>query len=235
MRIAYLEDDPQQGSLVLNGLQAAGHEPWWTTSAGDLIHRLKQGDVDLVMLDWELPDTTGIEVLHQIRRIMRLDLPVLFCTQRDSERDVVTALEAGADDYLVKPIRAAELTARILALGRRAGIDSACQENTQDVLQEGQYHFDLIKRVATRNGELAVLTDKDFDLAVCLFSNVGRVLSRHYLLELVWGVKGELNTRTVDVHISRIRKSLAITSDSGYRIRTIYQHGYRLEVIEEQQ
>lgn len=232
MRIAYLEDDTQQGAWVQECLRQHGHEPWWTPHAGDLIHQLKQGGVDLVMLDWELPDTTGIEVLHQIRRLMRLDVPVLFCTQRDSEADVVKALEAGADDYLVKPIRPAELNARLLALGRRAGLTGSKDAQAQDELREGPYCFDLKRRTATRNQQDVHLTDKDFDLAVCLFSNVGRVLSRHYLLEMVWGVNGGLNTRTVDVHISRIRKSLNITPESGYRIKTIYQHGYRLEAID---
>jgi DNA-binding response OmpR family regulator len=232
LRIAYLEDDIQQSSWVQSCLQAAGHTLWWTANAGDLIHHLKQGGVDLVMLDWELPDTTGIDVLKQIRRVLRLDLPVLFCTQRDSEADVVLALEAGADDYLIKPIRAAELNARLLALGRRAGVASLMQGQQPDVVQHGPYRFDLKKRVATHQGAAVNLTDKDFDLAVCLFSNLGRVLSRQYLLEMVWGVNGELNTRTVDVHISRIRKSLSIAPEAGYRIRTIYQHGYRLESVE---
>lgn len=227
MRIGYLEDDQQLAALTKEWLESAGHAVYWTDKHKDFIQHVKQGDFDMLVLDWELPDITGIEVLEHIRKILRFELPVLFCTQRDSESDVVTALEQGADDYLVKPVREFELKARIAALARRAGLE----KELKDVLEVGPYVFDLKLREAFKNGEKIALTEKDFEVAVCLYSNIGRVLSRAYLLETIWGLSADLNTRTVDVHVSRVRKALGITSESGYRIKTVYQHGYRLETI----
>lgn len=227
MRIGYLEDDMQQAAMVKQWLQAAGHDCDHYDRSGEFIQEVKSGTFDLLILDWELPDISGIEALQTIRTSINPTIPVLFCTQRDSEEDVVKALETGADDYMVKPVREGELKARIDALARRAGVS----EKEHAKIELGPYRFDTIAREAYFKDEQVTLTEKDFDLAVCLFTNVGRVLSRKHLLEAIWGVTADVNTRTVDVHISRIRKSLCINPENGYRIKTVYQHGYRLEAI----
>ncbi|PIE40708.1 MAG: DNA-binding response regulator [Gammaproteobacteria bacterium] len=228
MHIGYLEDDPQQAAMVKQWLEEGGYQCSHFDRGAEFIQEVKSGAFDLLLLDWELPDITGLEVLQSLRLSINLDIPVLFCTQRDAEEDVVKALEAGADDYMVKPVRQAELNARVSALARRAGISGYKKE----VFESGPYRFDLSAREAFFDEELINLTEKDFDLAVCLFTNVGRVLSRKHLLVTIWGVTADVNTRTVDVHISRIRKSLKINPDNGYRIKTVYQHGYRLETID---
>ena len=148
----------------------------------------------------------------------------MFTTQRDAEEDIIAALKAGADDYLIKPLRHGELMARLSAVSRRSGIDDA----TQDI-QYGPYTIDTKTERVLVDNEPVKLTRKDYLVAVCLFENLGKVLSREYLLKTVWGVEAGLDTRTVDVHVSRVRRSLNIGPHRGYMIKTIYQHGYRLE------
>lgn len=230
MHIGYLEDDVQQAQMVRQWLEAAGHQCLHCEQGAEFIQQVKARNFDLLIMDWELPDISGIEALKTIRTSVSQSIPILFGTQRDAEDDVVQALEAGADDYMVKPIRQGELKARVEALARRAGVS----DKTHHKIETGPYRFDVAGREAHFNGEQIALTEKDFDLAVCLFTNVGRVLSRKYLLETIWGVTADVNTRTVDVHISRIRKSLNINPENGYRIKTVYQHGYRLETIEQE-
>ena len=121
--------------------------------------------------------------------------------------------------------------ARITALGRRSGIADPAAD---DSFSLGPWEVDRQKRQITLDGEPVKLTDKDFDLASYLFMNPGKLLSRAHLLEKVWGIMTPIESRTVDVHISRIRRSLQIRPERGYRIKTVYQHGYRLEVVEDQ-
>lgn len=228
MHIGYLEDDEQQAAMVKQWLSDWGHQSTHYSSGAEFIQAVKTNNFDLLILDWELPDINGIDVLRMLRHTINLSIPVLFCTQRDDETDVISALENGADDYMVKPVRQGELKARISALARRAGIS----DEKQDTIEQGPYRFNVAAREAMLNDKVISLTEKDFDLAICLFGNIGRVQSRKHLLETIWGVTADVNTRTVDVHISRIRKSLAINPDNGFRIKTVYQHGYRLESVD---
>lgn len=230
MLIAYLEDDLDQAANVTAWFNEFGFEYEHFTHAQALLKRLKDRDFDAAVLDWELPDMPGTEALRQIREKYHQQLPVLFCSMRDSEEDVVTALELGADDYMRKPLMKIELKARLGALLRRI---QGPKEGDGRVLEQGPYRFDLQNRQAFVDGNTVDMTDKDFELATCLFDNIGRIMSRSFLLDAVWGVSTDLNTRTVDVHISRVRKALAITPASGFRIKTIYQHGYRLERIDQ--
>ncbi|KZZ75302.1 DNA-binding response regulator [Oleiphilus sp. HI0132] len=169
----------------------------------------------------------GTEVLKSIRSELSWRIPVIFLTSRDSEADIITALDAGADDYLVKPARPGELKARVNALARR----SANEVEEQEEMVIGPYVINLTKRTIVSFGEDVPLTDKDFDLAVFMFQNIGRLLSRDYLLERVWGISININTRTVDTHVSRLRRKLHIKPENGFRVKTVYQHGYRLEKV----
>lgn len=225
MQISLLEDDPAQAAMVRGWLESAGHEVRHYERGQDLLDAIPAGRFDLLILDWELPDVTGVEVLNYARERVHWHVPILFVTQRDAERDIVEALHAGADDYMVKNISEAEFLARVTALGRRL----ASEELEFSV---GPFRFFPDTQSVCRDGESVKLTAKDFELAQYLFRNVGRLLSREQLLRDVWGVSG-INTRTVDVHISRIRRRLQINPESGFRIKTIYQHGYRLEALED--
>ncbi|MCL4800087.1 MAG: response regulator transcription factor [Burkholderiales bacterium] len=225
MRIALLEDDPSQSDLVRFWLAGAGHVCHAFDRSREFMRALARDSFDLLVLDWELPDVNGDAVLAWVRANGHDSVPVLFTTARDREEDIVAALRAGADDYLIKPLRRHELLARIDALVRRAG--RAASPGTG--IKVAEFSIDLERRVITRNGARIDLTQKDFDLAAFLFRNVGNLVSRGHILETVWGRSPDLNTRTVDTHVSRLRTKLGLLPENGWRLSAIYQHGYRLE------
>lgn len=227
MRIGYLEDEQSQAELVKSWLLAAGYEVIHGSTGAEFVRLLADNPVDMLILDWQLPDMEGVDVLAAVRNQLNLRLPVVFATQRDAEADIVRALQAGADDYLVKPLRQGELMARLSSLARRAGVQS-----DDRIIELGAITLDTVLQEIKLDGEVVKMTPKDYQLAYCLLRNVGKLLSREYLLREVWGIDVPLNTRTVDVHISRIRRSLNIVPEMGYCIKTVYQHGYRLEKIE---
>ena len=223
MHISLLEDDAAQAAMVTRWLVNAGHEVKHFDTGGQFVESLTDGQVDLLILDWELPDISGVEVLQKAREKIHWHVPILFVTQRDAEADIVRALGLGADDYMVKNISEGEFLARVSSLGRRL----ATEELEFSI---GPYKFFTATQRVTVNGEEVKLTAKDFELAHYMFRNVGRLLSREQLLHDVWNVTG-VNTRTVDVHMSRVRKQLQVSPESGFRIKTIYQYGYRLEKV----
>lgn len=227
MHIALLEDEREQARNIQALLTENGYVCDSFQSGQSFLSAVTHKSFDLLVLDWQVPDIDGIEVLETVRRQLDWPIPVLFLTQRDSEEDIVRALDAGADDYLPKPARPFELIARIRALARRSNPDI-----DKEVLLFGPFRIDTQARQISLRGELLSLTDKDFDLALHLFRNQGRLLTRDLLLERVWGVSREINTRTVDTHMSRLRRRLGIKPENGYRIKTIYQRGYRLEAVD---
>lgn len=228
MRIALLEDDPDQAKLTELWLSQSGHQILVFNNGRDIIRRTFTESFDLLILDWLVPGMSGIEVLLWVRENIDWPIPILFITQRDSETDVVTALEQGADDYMTKPIKRFEMLARINAISRRKGP----VEDSSRVVEYHPYVIDRQHRHVAHDGNQVPLTDKEFDLALFLFRNSGRILSRGHILESVWGRSSAINTRTVDTHVSRLRRKLGLSPDStGWRLISIYQHGYRLERI----
>jgi DNA-binding response OmpR family regulator len=225
LRIAVLEDDSAQAELLLTWLVDAEHDCHHFETGRAFLQAMRHDTFDLAILDWGLPDIPGDQVLVDLREHLDWHLPVLFITSRDQEQDVVHALERGADDYMAKPVKKAETLARIKALARR----SQPLDQSRGKLLCDPFRIDLGIREITRQGERVDLTQKEFELALFLFRNVGRLLSRGHILESVWGTRPDLNTRTVDTHISRIRNKLGITPVIGWRLSSIYQHGYRLE------
>lgn len=223
--VGLLEDEVLQAELMLAWLADAGYQAFHCNTGHDFVQAVQHSQPDILILDWQLPDCEGIDVLSKVRDVLGFQGPVLFATARDSEEDVVRGLTCGADDYLVKPLRQAELLARLGALWRRAS-----PEHTAS-LQLGPVELDQVNRIASVDGEKVGLTPTEFQLASCLFANVGKLLSREFLLKEVWGVSAQLDTRTVDVHVSRVRKQLRIGPDMGFCIKTIYRHGYRLEML----
>jgi len=231
VHIALLEDDIDQARVLQLWLEDADHECRWFETGEAFIKGMRADSYDLLILDWMLPDSSGIEILTWVRDNIDWPVPVLFVTSKDSERDIVTALQAGADDYMSKPVKQMEMLARIEALARRS------QQNTKSsqIQVFGPYTIDPATRTITRNGEPLELTQKEYILSVFLLNNQGRVLSRGHILEHVWGRSAELNTRTVDTHVSRIRKKLGLSPESGWRLSAIYQYGYRLECLDNSQ
>jgi len=228
MRIALLEDDQDQADLVCTWLRAAGHGCHVYMLGKDLVREAQRETFDLFLLDWEVPGMSGAEVLLWIRANIAEPVPVLFVTARQREEDIVHALSNGADDYMVKPLGKLELLARIDALARRA---RAGQRPDEGVLDFGRLSVDCRSRQVRLEGQVVTMTQKDYELTVFLLRNVGRLLSRGYIMEAVWGQTADLNTRTVDTHVSRIRGKLQLTPEYGWRLSAVYQHGYRLEQV----
>ncbi len=228
MRIALLEDDPAQAELIESWLQAAKHDCYHFDTGTRFLHAVQRDSFDLAVLDWGLPDMAGDEVLIELRQRLDWHIPVLFITSRDQEQDVVHALEQGADGYMAKPVKRLETLARISALERR----SQPSASKDGLISAPPFELDPKQRRLTRNGESIDLTQKEFELALFLFRNVGRLVSRGHILERVWGTRPDLNTRTVDTHVSRLRSKLALNPADGWRLGAVYQHGYRLERLE---
>ncbi len=226
MRIALLEDDQEQADLIVRWLGEAGHTCSHFDNGRDFLRKALRESYDLMMLDWMLPQMSGLEVLQKIRQSGKNFTPIIFITARDEESDIVRALEAGADDYMAKPVRYKELVARVAALARRA----AGGRKPDDLPDTAPYVFDLKRKTVGLGDDEVELTHREFDLALFMFKNNGRVVSRSHILESIWGMHGaDLNTRTVDTHISRLRKKLKLTESNGWQLSAIYQHGYRLE------
>ena len=229
MKIAVLEDDQSMAKMISIFLESADHSSETFNTGEIFIDRIQKDDFDLFLLDWELPDTNGIEILKWIRKNIGWEKPVLFMTGRDSKEDIVTALENGADDYMVKPVDRQEFLARVNALVRRI----AAADHQLDKIEFDEFTIHISDRKISRAGTNIDLTPKEYELAVMLFKSGGRLLPREEILRTIWGIKAEINTRTVDTHISRIRKKLLLEPGKGWRLSSIYHHGYRLEHLSE--
>ena len=227
MRIAILEDDPALADQMAHALEDAGHGTHLFRTGAALVTALKRDTFDLLLLDWNLPDMSGVDVLSWAREHLESVPPVLFVTSRGDEADIVRALNLGADDYVVKPIKVAEFQARVGALLRRSFPAQAA-----DIQDFSDIRFDLSRQVVVVGGTEVVVTNKEFSLALVLFQNLDRPLSRAYLLDKIWGVSPDLQTRTLDAHVSRIRSKLGLRPEAGYRLAPVYSYGYRLEKFE---
>jgi len=225
LRIAFLDDDAEQADRISALLQGAGHNVYVFDRGRALLRQLRCDTFDLVVLDWEVPDVSGYDVLRTMRSQLEIRTPVLFLTHRDSEADVVQALEAGADDFLIKPPRERELLARVYAIGHRMHEPA----QAPPALVSPPFYIDLERRQIARNGISLELTRREFEVALLLFRNVGKVLSRGFIMDTVWGRGDITTTRTVDMHVSRVRKVLGLSADIGLRLTAVYGYGYRLE------
>lgn len=229
MRIAVLDDDPSITDLVAAALRAAGHTCHAYNDGKRLMHELHRESFDLLVVDWMMPEISGYELLRWLRGTLNQRVPVIFVTARDAEADIVAALEAGADDYMVKPVRATELVARANAIFRR----TYKPENQESLVEFGAYRFDIRAGVVTISGKPIELTQKEFNLALLFFRNIGRPLSRGHILEMVWGRDLDIPSRTMDTHVSRIRNKLDLRPENGFRLAPVYSYGYRLERLGE--
>ncbi|WP_395065674.1 response regulator transcription factor [Paraburkholderia silvatlantica] len=228
MRVAVLDDDAAQTEFVCQALSAAGHACHAFAKGGELVRQLRRQTFDLLVLDWNVPDMAGDEVLRWVRQSLSTRLPVLFMTSRSREADIAQMLNAGADDYVVKPVSAPVLIARVNSLLRRA-----YQMHTPAFKEIfGEYEFDLKSRQASVSGRSVALTQKEFDLALLLFQHLSRPLSRAHILDVIWKQSDDIPSRTMDTHVSMLRSKLGLRPENGYRLTPIYGYGYRLERIE---
>jgi DNA-binding response OmpR family regulator len=220
-QILVVEDDADIAALITHYLEKAGHRVDRVTSGGDVLPRLRKAPADLVILDLMLPGMDGLLVCQAMRADPAIaGTPVIMLTARGEESDRVSGLERGADDYVTKPFSPRELTLRVAALLRRTGRVPAGTP-----LHYGPITIDADRHTVALDGGDVRLTAKEFLLLQYLVQHKGRVLSRDLLLSDVWGYNYTGGTRTVDVHIRRLREKLPPLSDA---IETIKQFGYKL-------
>jgi DNA-binding response OmpR family regulator len=224
-----LEDEPQLAQHVCEILERAGHTVSVFNNGADMVKAVGRDTIDLFVLDWRVPRMSGLDVLKHIRNVRGLKEPVLFLTSRTDEQDITEALNAGADDYCTKPVRPQEFLARISALLRRTYPDRNNQETTRTLL--GYLFNKLDNSVAFANGNVS-LSEKEFKLALFLFENHERAVSRERLMQEVWGGEGDALSRSLDVHVSWLRKKLDLAASSqNLRLKPIYGFGYRLMAV----
>jgi DNA-binding response OmpR family regulator len=227
MRIAVLDHEPDQLQLINQAMAGFGHECHPYTEGRTLLQALRRQTFDLLILDWGLPDIRGIDVVKTVRNDLKSRLPILFVNAQRDDPEVVEGLNAGADDFMANPDHAKELEARVNALLRRS---YPAQHEAELVF--GDYHFFPPSRVLKVRGVQVDLKNREYELALFLFQNLGRLLSREYLHEAVWGLGVEALSRSLDTHISRLRTKLALRPSSGFLLLAIYGMGYRLETVE---
>lgn len=227
MRIAVLDNERSQADLICQVLTAAGHICHGLQHGKDLLAQLRKDSYDMLILDWQVVDLNGAEVVRRARAKLSAKAPVLFMTTTSGEDDIVAGLAAGADDYMLKPLRRNELVARVQALLRRA----YPAQNGAEQLQFGQYIFETRPGRLLMDGVVLGVTHKEFFLALLFFRNIGRPLSRAYIQEAVWVHDNALPSRTMDTHVSRVRNKLKLKPENGYRLVPVYSYGYRLEKL----
>lgn len=226
LRIAVLDDDEEQRELLRSIVESMHFVCHAFGKGRDLLAALRRETYDAFIVDWGVPDLSGLEIVKWIRANVSATAPVLFVTNRAEERDVIQALNAGADDYMTKPVRVQELMARVQALLRRA-----FPERRQEVRAFGDYVFDQAFQSVSLRGVEIPLKNKEFELAYVLFSNADQLLSRGYLMDIVWGQNSDVTSRTLDTHVSRLRSKLELKPENGFMLTTVYGVGYRLRAI----
>ncbi|KMN32135.1 chemotaxis protein CheY [Chromobacterium sp. LK1] len=227
MIVAILEDCPLQVARFVELLEQHGHQAIACGNGDHFVARFQEQNCNAMLLDWEVPGRSGIDVLKWARAKLPSGLPILMVTQRDDEEDIVQALERGADDYLQKPIRERELLARLAAQFRkqqRLGEPDA-------EFEAGGYRFSPEARSVSFNGEKVMLPAREFALATLLFRNLGRILTKDFLSLRIWGLADRKYDASLATYVSNLRSALGLRPRNGIVISTVYNYGYRLERV----
>jgi DNA-binding response OmpR family regulator len=228
MRIAIADDENDVVSFLKNIVEDMGYVASTFGDGATLSQSLVRETYDLVIMDWSMPKKDGLETLQWMQNAMQERPPVIMLTNRSAKKDISDALNHGADDYITKPEDRDVITARINALLRRSTGSGAFE--TKAVY--GKYEFDRIGQTVRFDDSTVALTAKEFELADLFFRNRDRTLSRNYIMETIWRTTAALATRTLDMHISRVRSKLDLKPENGFRIFTVFGYGYRLESLE---
>lgn len=226
MRITVLDSDPDQAAATCDALAALGHScaPHGTGRAA--LEDMRHEASDLLVACWRIPDLPAADFIALAREATDMRIPILAIVDRTSEQDAVAALKAGIDDYIVTPVRRNELMLRARALLKVTHPDAESEQ-----LHFGQYTFEPHSARAWADDREITLTRKEFAVALLLFRNLGRPLSRAYIQESVWPREEDMPSRTIDTHVSRVRTKLGLIPENGYRLVPVYSFGYRLEEL----
>lgn len=203
MKLLVVEDEPNLLSIIRKGLSENNNEVSVAMDGRTALEMIQEHNFDVVILDIMLPDINGIEICRRLRAAKNF-VPILLLTALGTTENVVTGLNAGADDYMAKPFKFTELQARISALARRSSQDN----RPNDVIKIDDLEIDGRSKSVKRNGENIVLTAKEFKLLYYLAKNAGTILSREQMLENVWDINFDMNTNVVDVYINYVRNKI---------------------------
>ena len=220
-KILVVDDEPNIIELAKLYLERAGYQVEGVGTGQDALSGLSRINPDLIVLDLMLPDIDGFEVCREIRK--KSDVPILMLTARKEDVDKIVGLELGADDYFTKPFNPRELVARVKAILRRYKVGL----KPGNTIEVGNLRIDISRHEVTVDGQPVKLRTKEFDLLATLAQNLGMVLTRDKLLDLVWGYDYYGETRTVDVHINHLREKIA---RSNADIETVRGTGYKMTV-----
>ncbi len=226
-RVLIVEDEESFADPLAFMLRKEGFSAAVATDGTEALDEFDRNGADIVLLDLMLPGMSGTDVCKQLRQ--RSAVPVIMVTARDSEVDKVVGLELGADDYVTKPYSARELIARVRAVLRRGGEPQPEDEAAAQVLTGGPVRMDVERHVVTVDETEVPLPLKEFDLLEYLLRNIGRVLTRHQLIDRVWGADYVGDTKTLDVHVKRLRSKIEADPGSPRHLVTVRGLGYKFE------
>lgn len=223
MHVLLAEDDMKLGKLIKYMLEQNGISTEWVTT-GDMIYDYAMyEDYDVLVLDWMMPKMSGVDACKKLRSD-GYQRAILLLTARDSIEDRVTGLDAGADDYLVKPFEFAELMARLRALGRRSS-----QKIQQDMMALGDFTLDRTSKILKKGEQVIQLSPREFQIFDLLVQNTGIVVPRDIILDRIWGLESEVSSNNIDSYVKLLRKKLE-SADGQMMISTIRGVGYKLEI-----
>jgi two-component system response regulator RegX3 len=223
-RVLIVEDEESFADPLAFLLRKEGFTAAVAGTGQDALEEFDRNGADIVLLDLMLPGMSGTDVCKALRQ--RAGVPIIMVTARDSEIDKVVGLELGADDYVTKPYSARELIARVRAVLRRGG---DAEDNSPQVLEAGPVRMDVERHVVTVSGGEVPLPLKEFDLLEYLLRNVGRVLTRGQLIDRVWGADYVGDTKTLDVHVKRLRSKIEEDPSAPRHLVTVRGLGYKFE------
>jgi two-component system response regulator RegX3 len=223
VRILIVEDEESLADSVRYNLEREGYAVAVATDGRRALEKFRAESPSLVILDLMLPEMSGLDVCRMIRA--ESDVPIIMVTAKDSEADKVTGLELGADDYVTKPFSVRELVSRVRANLRRSAIQAVAQ--TDDVLIGGPVRMDVLRHEVTVGDEQTAFPPKEFELLESFLRRKGRLLTREFLIEEVWGADYFGDTKTLDVHVKRLRRKIEAEPHRPVHIVTVRGLGYK--------
>ncbi len=222
MRVLLAEDDKRLGKLIEYMLNQNRINVEWVQNGADIYEYAMYSEYDILILDWMMPNVTGIEACRRLRED-GYEKAILMLTAKDTIEDRVTGLDAGADDYLVKPFEFEELLARLRALGRRSN-----QKIQQEILEIGEFTLNRTTKVLSKKNQVIQLSPREFQIFDLLAQNLGAVVPRDIILDRIWGLERDITSNNIDSYMKILRKKLQEV-DGNIAIRTVRGIGYKLE------